>query len=192
MGGGGSALTLDRVRDAVLIWASMAWWGSSGAGQRESYRVLLEEMGNHVSEGFFRPYVGHPEQEIWGMLRRAGYRFGLSREELTAHRQHVFLSLALAELQPTWLVRDLALASAGAATRQVVVSNGNPDVIRPLLESWDLPDCSRSRTSSRRAARRRASSLYGPPGEPSPSRTMSGSQLWLRRRRAGASSSITP
>jgi beta-phosphoglucomutase-like phosphatase (HAD superfamily) len=124
----------------VLIWDFDGVVADSEPVHAESYRILLGELGNSVPSGFFRRYVGRSEYEIWTMLQRDGYVLAQSFDEMAARRRNLFLSLALAELRPTWLVRDLAAAAADAATRQVVVSNGNPDIVRTLLSEWDLDE----------------------------------------------------
>jgi hypothetical protein len=46
--------------------------------------------------------------------------------------------MALGSLAPSWIASEMMPVLALVATEQVVVSNGDPDLITALLTRWDL------------------------------------------------------
>ncbi len=106
-----------------------------------SYRSMLEDRGLTVSPDFFDELVGRTELQIWDRLTELNPGLGEgTRELLIEERRSLFLEAALAELSPSWIVVALLPALAEVAASQTVVSNGDPEVIATLLDTWGLSD----------------------------------------------------
>ncbi len=106
-----------------------------------SYRSMLQDRGLAVAPDFFQELVGSTELQIWDRLTELNPGLGEgTRNLLVEERRSLFLQAALAELSPSWIVVALLPELAGVATSQTVVSNGDPDVIATLLDSWGLSD----------------------------------------------------
>jgi phosphoglycolate phosphatase-like HAD superfamily hydrolase len=125
--------------DALVIWDFDGVIADSEPLHVESYKALLREMGNDLPERMhFGRYIGHPEGEIWEMMRVDGYVFTLPLSELIRRRESFFLDGAMHRLSPTWVVREVGSLVEPVCERQVVVSNGQPTVIAALLAHWNL------------------------------------------------------
>ncbi|WP_422391065.1 HAD family hydrolase [Arthrobacter sp. N1] len=130
---------LDRARDGRVIWDFDGVVAHTEPLHEASYRVLAERRGHVFAEDFFDDLVGHTEQWIWERVIREGFPAGA--DEIAAlHRERgaVVAEAALADLRPSWLAAALMPALDGTAAEQVVVSNGDPDLIEALLERWGL------------------------------------------------------
>jgi len=106
--------------------------------QDASYRVLTERRGWSPREGYFIELVGRTEEQIWQSLAHDGFPLIDEITELKAERMQVFIELTATALKPSWLARELMPMLEGIAHRQVIVSNGDPDVIEKLLLRWGL------------------------------------------------------
>jgi hypothetical protein len=81
--------------------------------------------------------VGSTEDTIWaGLLRE--YKLEANIAELKEKRKAIFLELAKNELKPSWLIMDLAEEISTVSSRQILLSNGDPETIRYLLNTWGL------------------------------------------------------
>ncbi len=130
---------LQEAAGGRVIWDFDGVVGHTEPLHEASYRVLAERRGYAFAPGFFADLVGHTEQWIWERVIREG--FPAEADEIAAlHRERggVVAEAALASLQPSWLAAGLMPALAGVAADQVVVSNGDPDLIGALLERWGL------------------------------------------------------
>ncbi len=104
-----------------------------------SYRELAERRGHSFGSDFFGDLVGHTEQWIWERVIAEG--FPASRDDISAlHRERgeVVAASALNNLRPSWLAARLMPALTDTATEQVVVSNGDPELITATLAAWEL------------------------------------------------------
>lgn len=111
--------------------------------QDATYRLLAERRGYTLSEGYFAEMVGRTEDEIWASLIRQGFPMrpddaAQEVRDFKAERKHAFMELSRAELSPSWLARRLMPALHRVARQQVIVSNGDADVIELLMTDWDL------------------------------------------------------
>jgi beta-phosphoglucomutase-like phosphatase (HAD superfamily) len=107
----------------------------------ESYREMLEDRGFVVRSDFFDELVGHTEAWIWDRLAELNPSLGESTKELLVEERRVrFLEAALLALSPSWIATALIPAFAEDVRTQTVVSNGDPDVIGTLLQTWGLAE----------------------------------------------------
>ncbi len=104
-----------------------------------SYRELAERRSYGFAPDFFAELVGHTEQWIWERLISQGFPAAVSEvPNLHSERGEVVAALALGNLKPSWLASRLMPELDGVADEQVVVSNGDPDLIAALLADWKL------------------------------------------------------
>ncbi|MCQ2000697.1 HAD family hydrolase [Arthrobacter zhaoxinii] len=135
-------LTRRLVQEATgarVIWDFDGVVGHTEPLHEVSYRELAYRRGYSYEPNFFDALVGHTEQWIWEKLIADG--FPASLDEISGlHRERgkVVAHLALDGLQPSWLAATLMPALASVASHQVVVSNGDPDLISALLDAWNL------------------------------------------------------
>lgn len=124
---------------ARVIWDFDGVVGHTEPLHEASYRELAERRGHRFGPDFFGDLVGHTEQWIWERVISEG--FPAAEEDIPAlHRERgeVVAASALAGLPPSWLAARLLPALADVAVGQVVVSNGDPDLITALLGTWGL------------------------------------------------------
>ncbi|MCU1633902.1 MAG: HAD-superfamily hydrolase, subfamily variant 3 [Micrococcaceae bacterium] len=137
-----AGLTRRLVREAAgarIIWDFDGVVGHTEPLHEASYQELASRRGYVFDDGFFDDLVGHTEQWIWE--RVIGQGFPAAVAEIPAlHRERgdVVAHIALGSLEPSWLAADLMPALAPVASRQIVVSNGDPDLIAALLANWSL------------------------------------------------------
>ncbi|MHA7218933.1 HAD family hydrolase [Arthrobacter sp. MDT1-48-3] len=130
------------LREAVgarVIWDFDGVVGHTEPLHEASYRDLAERRHYEFADGFFGDLVGHTEQWIWERVISEG--FPASEQEIpTLHseRGEVVAASALHGLDPSWLAASLMPALDGTASEQVVISNGDPDLIAALLGQWGL------------------------------------------------------
>ncbi|OUM43300.1 HAD family hydrolase [Arthrobacter sedimenti] len=130
---------LQEAAGARVIWDFDGVVGHTEPLHEASYRDLAERRGYRFGPGFFGDLVGHTEQWIWERVISEG--FPAAEEDIAAlHRERgeVVAVSALAGLSPSWLAARLMPALADVAVEQVVVSNGDPDLIATLLGKWGL------------------------------------------------------
>lgn len=135
------SVVLPLARDRTVVWDFDGVLADTERLHATSYRTMLEDRGLTVAPDFFQELVGSTELQIWDRLVELNP--GLSdrtRELLVEERRSIFLDAALAELAPSWIVVALLPALSGVASSQAVVSNGDPDVIATLLDTWGLSD----------------------------------------------------
>ncbi|WP_210480134.1 HAD family phosphatase [Naasia sp. SYSU D00948] len=134
-----AALPLARGR--AVVWDFDGVLADTEPLHAESYRSMLEGRGLTVAPDFFDELVGSTELQIWDRLTELNPGLGEgTRQLLVDERRSLFLEAALAELAPSWIVLALLPQLAAVARSQTVVSNGDPDVIGTLLDSWGLGD----------------------------------------------------
>jgi beta-phosphoglucomutase-like phosphatase (HAD superfamily) len=124
---------------ARVIWDFDGVVGHTEPLHEASYRDLAERRGYRFGPDFFGDLVGHTEQWIWERVISEG--FPAAEEDIAAlHRERgeVVAVSALEGLSPSWLAARLMPALAEVAAEQVVVSNGDPDLIAALLGKWGL------------------------------------------------------
>lgn len=131
-------LLLGAAENANVIWDFDGVVANSEPLQAESYRILLERMGNSPRDDFFIDCVGNPEPRIWQMLNQAGYRIEGAVDALISDRRDVYLRLAAEQLQPSWVAQLLPSLFAPLANAQYVISAGDPFAIERLLRRWGL------------------------------------------------------
>jgi len=124
--------------DRTVIWDFDCVVADTEPLQEKSYRELLKDRGYDQTNDLFSDLIGHTESEIWEVLRSRGFSISETNDQLIRERRNVFLRLAIATLTPSWLALDLLPTLASVASRQLVVSNGDPETIRVLLEEWRL------------------------------------------------------
>lgn len=129
---------LTAAEGGTVIWDFDGVIADTEPVHAQSYRILLERRGYEPEDNFFLRLIGNPETRIWDMLREPGVPVPEDTQELIAERRDVFLEMALAELQPSWIVTDLAARLADVANRQIIVSNGDRRTISRLLQTWNL------------------------------------------------------
>ncbi|MHA7191910.1 HAD family hydrolase [Arthrobacter sp. MDT2-16] len=130
---------MQEAGGARIIWDFDGVVGHTEPLHEASYRELGQRRGYFFVVDFFDALVGHTEQWIWERLIAEGFPAAL--DEIAAlHRERgeVVAQLALSHLQPSWLAATLMPALASVASEQVVVSNGDPDLIAALLARWNL------------------------------------------------------
>ncbi len=101
---------------------------------REGYATLLRRWGNDVPETFFDHHVG--QTGIWDALASEDYLVEGTLEERRALRRAICLDRAL-DAGPAWYVREIVDHFSGRA-EQVIVSNGDHELIESLLRAWNL------------------------------------------------------
>lgn len=138
-----AVLIVGVARSQTVVWDFDGVVADTEPLQDASYRTLADRRGWHLPPDYFAELVGKTEDAIWGELVASG--FPLSSRPLSevlplikAERSAVFFQLAESTLAPSWVARDLMPAFDGVARRQVIVSNGDPDVIESLLTAWRL------------------------------------------------------
>ncbi|MHA7210013.1 HAD family hydrolase [Arthrobacter sp. MDT1-65] len=130
---------LREAAGARIIWDFDGVVGHTEPLHEASYRELAERRNHEFPSGFFGDLVGHTEQWIWERVIADG--FPAAEREIPAlhgERGEVVAAAALRTLDPSWLAASLMPAVHGTAAEQVVVSNGDPDLITALLGKWDL------------------------------------------------------
>ncbi|MEC5199582.1 beta-phosphoglucomutase-like phosphatase (HAD superfamily) [Arthrobacter sp. PL16] len=137
-----AGLTRRLVREAAgaqVIWDFDGVVGHTEPLHEASYRELGQRREYPFEVNFFDALVGHTEQWIWERLIAEGFPAALDDiPALHRERGEVVAQLALGTLQPSWLAATLMPALASVASEQVVVSNGDPDLIAALLDTWNL------------------------------------------------------
>ncbi len=123
----------------LCIWDFDGVVCDSEPWQAESYRRVLLHRGVRPPTGFFEPFVGLAEPEIWD---RIGAQYGVTTEwpELARERLEALRPALLNDAPPNWFVRPALEALRGADTRSVIVSSGNLSVIEAYLAAWGLGD----------------------------------------------------
>ncbi len=135
------AAVLPLARDRAVVWDFDGVLADTEPLHATSYRRMLKDRGLTVAPDFFHELVGSTELQIWGRLAELNPGLGDgTREMLVEERRSLFLEAALAELSPSWIVVALLPSLSGVAASQTVVSNGDPDVIATLLDTWGLSD----------------------------------------------------
>lgn len=136
------ALTQRLMREASgarVIWDFDGVVGHTEPLHEASYRELAHRRGYDFNANFFDDLVGHTEQWIWERVISEGFPADMDEiPMLHRERGDVVADLALGSLKPSWLAATLMPAFAPVAEDQVVVSNGDPDLITALLAQWDL------------------------------------------------------
>lgn len=130
-------------RSGVAIWDFDGVIADTEPVHDASYRILLEQRGWSPTPGYFHDLVGRTEDEIWRRLVASGFPEPLPDLEtalpaLKAERARVLIERAEADLQPTWVARDVMPVFARHGFRQIVISNGEARVIQRLLDLWGL------------------------------------------------------
>ena len=150
---------LEQAAGTRVIWDFDGVVGHTEPLHEASYRVLAERRSYTFEPDFFGDLVGHTEQWIWERVIADGFPGGFADiPALHRERGEVVAENALRDLQPSWLAAELMPALAGTAAEQVVVSNGDPDLIGALLRRWDLDAHVRV---ARREAGRDKKTLFG-------------------------------
>jgi beta-phosphoglucomutase-like phosphatase (HAD superfamily) len=105
----------------------------------DSFRELGRRRSYRFAENFFADLIGNTEHWIWCRLIERGFPADTGQiQDLSSERGVVVAEAAKRRLEPSWVASRLMPALAGVAAQQTVVSNGNPDLIEELLQSWDL------------------------------------------------------
>ncbi|TDK28202.1 HAD family phosphatase [Arthrobacter crusticola] len=137
-----AALTTALLREAAgarVIWDFDGVVGHTEPLHEASYRELAERRSYGFAPDFFGDLVGHTEQWIWERLISQGFPATMAEiEDLHAERGAVVAAVALRSLEPSWLAARVMPALDGVADEQLVVSNGDPDLIAALLAGWNL------------------------------------------------------
>jgi beta-phosphoglucomutase-like phosphatase (HAD superfamily) len=138
-GNGRSSRFMDAAEGARVIWDFDGVVGHTEPLHEASYRELATRRSYEFDADFFAELVGHTEQWIWERVIDHG--FPASKDEIPAlHRERgdIVAQAALQNLLPSWLAADLMPRLAPLASQQIVVSNGDPDLIQALLATWTL------------------------------------------------------
>lgn len=130
---------MQEAAGARVIWDFDGVVGHTEPLHEASYRELGERRGYIFVVDFFDALVGHTEQWIWERLIAEGFP-AVTDDIAALHRERgeVVAELALGNLRHSWLAASLMPALASVASEQVVVSNGDPDLIAALLSTWNL------------------------------------------------------
>ena len=172
---------------ARVIWDFDGVVGHTEPLHEASYLELAERRGHTFQPDFFGDLVGHTEEWIWERVIADGFPAGTTEiPALGAERAEVVAESALRGLQPSWLAAELMPALAVSAAEQVVVSNGNPDLIGTLLRSWNLDAHVRV---ARREAGRDKETLFGELCVP-PCVVLEDSDTYLRLGRAAGAFTV--
>ncbi len=135
------AAALPLARGRAVVWDFDGVLADTEPLHATSYRRMLENRGLTVEPDFFHELVGSTELQIWDRLAELNPGLGEGRRELLVEeRRSLFLEAALAQLSPSWIVVSLLPALGEVVRSQTVVSNGDPDVIATLLDTWGLSD----------------------------------------------------
>lgn len=128
---------LEAATNAFVVWDFDGVLANSEPIHAITYQTLLKEFGVIFQTTDFSRFVGFREEDIWETLL-SEYGISSTIEELKNRRRRLFLSLAMKQLQPSWLLLDLAEQILNVAMNQVVLSNGDPEAIRSLISHWGL------------------------------------------------------
>ncbi|MEC5199336.1 beta-phosphoglucomutase-like phosphatase (HAD superfamily) [Arthrobacter sp. PL16] len=105
----------------------------------DSFRELARRRGYRFADDFFADLIGNTEHWIWCRLIERGFPAETGQiQGLYSERAVVVAEAAKRSLEPSWVASRLMPALSGVAAQQTVVSNGNPDLIEELLQSWNL------------------------------------------------------
>lgn len=106
----------------------------------ESYRLMLERVGYTPAPDFYPPFTGKPDDYMWKVLTKMGVPLDNDVENFIQEKSDTLKKIVAnkIDLEPTWLVRDLASTLITTAKRQVVLSNGDIEIIIELLNRWGL------------------------------------------------------
>ncbi|MHA7264336.1 HAD family hydrolase [Arthrobacter sp. TMN-37] len=130
---------LQKAAGSRVIWDFDGVVGHTEPLHEASYRELAERRRYGFAPDFFAELVGHTEQWIWERLISQGFPAAVSEvPDLHRERGEVVAAVALRSLEPSWLASRLMPELDGVADEQVVVSNGDPDLIAALLAGWNL------------------------------------------------------
>jgi phosphoglycolate phosphatase-like HAD superfamily hydrolase len=129
--------------DKSVVWDFDGVIADTEPLQDASYRILAERRAWELPDGYFSTLIGRTEDDIWELLFAQGFphsthQFGSTADELKAERKVVFSDLAHAGLRPSWLAQQLMPALHKVASEQIIVSNGDPDIIESLIGGWGL------------------------------------------------------
>jgi beta-phosphoglucomutase-like phosphatase (HAD superfamily) len=129
---------ISACQNALVIWDFDGVVSDTEPTQAKSYKIILKDdyiIDFNLTN--FIKYVGSTEDTIWaGLLRE--YKLEANIAELKEKRKAIFLELAKNELKPSWLIMDLAEEISTVSSRQILLSNGDPETIRYLLNTWGL------------------------------------------------------
>ena len=128
---------LKAATNAFVVWDFDGVIANSEPIHAITYQTLLKEFGVIFQTANFSRFVGLREEDIWETLL-SEYGISSTIEELKNRRRRLFLSLAMKELHPSWLILDLTEQIQNVAINQVVLSNGDPETIRSLISHWGL------------------------------------------------------
>lgn len=131
----------DEAAGARIIWDFDGVVGHTEPIHEASYRELAARRNYEFDDGFFDDLIGHTEEWIWERVIDKGFpAHGDEIPDLHLERGAVVATAAQRNLQPSWIAALLMPALAPIASEQVVVSNGNTDLIEALLAGWGLKD----------------------------------------------------
>ena len=131
---------LDESVGAVVVWDFDGVIADTEPLHEESYRLMLKRVGYKPTRDFYPPYTGKTDEFMWHAFKDLGVKLdndvqGFAKEKSDTLKQVIKDKVSL---KPTWLVKDLYLPLSDIAKRQVILSNGDIEIIISLLKRWGL------------------------------------------------------
>ncbi|KQO98289.1 hypothetical protein ASF30_09525 [Leifsonia sp. Leaf264] len=136
-------MTIAAAAGRNVIWDFDGTIADTEHLHEESFRAVLAVRGFHVPDDYFEVNFGGSEEAIWLTLRDV---HGAPIDEIAdvvAERKDVYATLAQ-QVEPGWLVEDLAPAFEQVGAVQYVISNGQHDTNADLIRRFGFHDLLRS------------------------------------------------
>lgn len=123
----------------LVIWDFDGVVADTEPLHEKTYALLAARRNHALPSGFFAELVGHTEEWIWRRLITNGFPAMFDQEpDLRSERATEFAALAEIGLKPSWLSSSFMPQFEAAGFTQVIVSNGDPELIDSLMSRWRL------------------------------------------------------
>ncbi|MFE6966964.1 HAD family hydrolase [Agromyces sp. NPDC057679] len=130
--------TILKAQDGLVVWDFDGTIVDTEHLHRKTILELLTRRGYTPEPGWFDQVMGTPEEATWERLASQGAPVD-SPVEMIAERRNLYVDAAIAEVTASWIAEDLVEAFHLAGATQLVLSNGDFDSNRAVLEHIGLP-----------------------------------------------------
>ncbi|WP_159601635.1 HAD hydrolase-like protein [Agromyces humi] len=130
--------TILHARDAVIVWDFDGTIVDTEHLHQQTILELLTRRGYTPEAGWFDLVMGTPEEVTWERLASQGAPVD-TPAEMIAERRGLYIDRAIAEVSASWIAGDLVPAFDRVGATQLVLSNGDFESNKAILDHIDLP-----------------------------------------------------